>query len=658
MSKSGNLAALSTLLNCTDAPTVYYAEDPPYLPRILFFYWPVQAVGSLGSTSRIRTTILSAAGFRSFGAFSVAPSSGYYSAVHKLPDDKQRDEVARGIAFALCRYFSEVPQAIKNAITDENLKEGIGLKWGQTHAAQITCGMSRVLNVDEIIEALRPFAKERPGVLPTPTGTPNSIRKTRPSVLPPDQPSQTPTTRHQPQSSPSSKRIPSGSTRRTPSAAHSPTLKRNAPGPAAARHPVQQLESLRFKMCEFVDTEDHYLSRLQELIDLVVSQGRTPKSLSSKFTNVSKQKTVNAMVQFPSLLDRIRDLNLAFLDSIESVLQSTEDGALSFLHTASPEGTISLAALKGKDPLGVLAFAKVLLQHFPNLTVPYREYLDLHSLISSNLEQYLKEGTASIQKAPSLLMEPAQRISRYGLYIDSMLPLIPSTSTTAIRTLEKARKIIAEICEMEPAASAILDSLRIEHEARRRAYSPTKLLSTLTRSHGSVREAPALTGASAKEHDAPRLFHSLGRSLSRRNARSRPGLQGILAEQDPDQACNSSPKSVSVRAPSAPSRSDENRPVTSSSSLSVGSVSRRPLTSSTNKSTTSEKLQLGAIPVLPPSSSHEPSKAVDLLAVGNESIEHYRAALMRVEEENYKLLQENAELKKRVRECCCGRALK
>ncbi|RMZ89706.1 hypothetical protein DV736_g3067, partial [Chaetothyriales sp. CBS 134916] len=657
MSKSGNLAALSTLLNCTDTPTVYYAEDPPYLPRILFFYWPVQAVGSLGSTSRIRTTILSAAGFRSFGAFSVAPSSGYYSAVHKLPDDKQRDDVARGIAFALCRYFSEVPQAIKNAITDENLKEGVGLKWGQTHAAQITCRMSKVLNVDEIIEALRPFSKERPGVLLTPAGTPSSIRKTRSSFLPLDQPFQTPN-RHQPQTSPSSKRIPSGSTRQTPSATHSPTLRKNAPVSAASRHSVQQLESLRFKMCEFVDTEDHYLSRLQELIDLVVSQGRTPKSLSSKFTNVSKQKTVNGMVQFPSLLDRIRDLNLAFLDSIESVLQSTEDDALSFLHTASPEGTVSPAALKGKDPLGVLAFAKVLLQHFPNLTIPYREYLDLHSLISSNLEQYLKEGTTSIQTAPSLLMEPAQRISRYGLYIDSMLPLIPSTSTTAIRTLEKARKIIAEICEMEPAASAILDSLRIEHQARRRPYSPTKLLSGLTRSHGSVREAPALTGASAKEHDAPRLFHSLGRSLSRRNARSRPGLQGILAEQDPDQASNWPPKPVSVRAPSAPSRSDENRPVTSSSSISVSSISRRPLTSSTNKSTTSEKLQLGAIPVLPPSSSYEPNKAVDLPAVGNESVEHYRAALVRVEEENYKLLQENAELKKRVRECRCGRALK
>jgi hypothetical protein len=51
-----------------------------------------------------------------------------------------------------------------------------------------------------------------------------------------------------------------------------------------------------------------------------------------------------------------------------------------------------------------------------------------------------------------------------------------------------------------------------------------------------------------------------------------------------------------------------------------------------------------------PEPSHPPSKAA--------SIEHYKAALMRVEEENYKLLQENAELKRKVRECSCGGARK
>lgn len=641
MSKSGNLAALSSILNSTtDHPTVYYAEDPPYLPRILIFYWPVQAVGSLSSASRIRTTILSAAGFKAFGAFSVAPSSSYYSAVHKLPDDRQRDEVSRGIAFALCRYFSEVPADVKNAITDENLKEGIGLKWGQTHAAQITCGMTKVTNVEEVIDALRPFSKDRPPSPVTPVRPLASIRKTRPSFLPSEGP-------QRPHATPA-RRTPSSQARRTPSNS-TPTTRKNAPTPIHQNGvSAEKLESLRFKMCEFVDTEDRYITRLQELIELVTNQGRTPKSLSSKFTSSSKQKTVNAMIQFPSLLDTIKDLNLAFLDDIEGILQNTEDGAIAFLDQLGQTAELHQLA---KDPIGVYAFAKVLLNHFPKFLVPYRDYLDLHSLISSNLDQYLKEGTTSTQQAPSLLMEPAQRISRYGLYIDTMLPHVPSTSTMAIRTLEKGRKIIAEICEMEPAASAILDSVRIEHEAKRRAYSPTKLLSGLTRTHGSVRQAPALGGSMRDRDAAPRLFHSLGRSLSRKH-KGRPGLTGILTEQNPQQAGNMQTPSRAVTA--------ESRPMTSSSGASSGSFNKRPLTAGSSKSATSaSRLHLESIPCLPPTpaASEEPKQNAGPV-VGGETLEHYKAALMRAEEENYKLLQENAELKRQIRECNCGGAVK
>jgi hypothetical protein len=665
MSKSGNLTALSAILNSNEAPTIYYAEDPPYLPRILIFYWPVQAVGSLSSTSRIRATILSAAGFKSFGAFSIAPSSSYYSAVHKLPDDKQRDDVSRGIAFALCRYFSEVPADVKNAITDENLKEGVGLKWGQSHAAQVTSRMNKVTNPAEVIEALRPFSKDRPTSPSTPVRPIASIRKTRPSFLPSE--GQHAAARAANVATPA-KRIPSGH-RRTPSS--STPAGRKTPGSTGPNLSADQLESLRFKMCEFVDTEARYISRLQELIELVTNQGRTPKSLSSKFTNSSKQRTVNAMIQFPGLLDQIKDLNLAFLDDAEATLQSTEDGALAFLNQV--DGNIEPTQL-AKDPIGVYAFAKVLLNHFPKFLMPYRDYLDLHSLISSNLDQYLRDGSYSAQQAPSLLMEPAQRISRYGLYIDTMLPSLPPTSTMAIRTLEKARKIIAEICEMEPAASAILDSLRIEHEARRRAYSPTKLLSGFTRTGGSVREAPALT-PNLKETQTPRLFHSLGRSLSRKKP-SRPGINGILTETDPEQAHN---------------RNEENRPPTSSSAKSWGSYTRRPGTASTNKSlptpdsipespspptglverpgnqvkfghSTSQSqghvAQAGMQSQSQPQLTRQNSNAMPAPANVNSkgaSIEHYKAALMRVEEENYKLLKENAELKRRIRECSCGK---
>ncbi|KIY03943.1 uncharacterized protein Z520_00635 [Fonsecaea multimorphosa CBS 102226] len=663
MSKSGNLAALSAILSPGETPTIYYAEDPPYLPRILVFYYPVQAVGSLASTSRIRTTILSAAGFKSYGAFSVAPNSSYYSAVHKLPEDKQRDDVSRGIAFALCRYFSEVPTEVKNAIAEENLHHGIALKWGQTHAAQVTCRMCKVINTEEIVEALRPFSKERPASPQTPTRPLASIRKTRPSILPPESGGHG-ISRVNHAFTPS-KRILSGHSKRSPSI--STPAARKASSTFDPKHSVQQLESLRFKMCEFVDTEDRYITRLQELIELVTNQGRTPKSLSSKFSSSRNQKAVNAMIQFPSLLDQIKDLNLAFLDDIETALHCSEDAALTFLDSAPANPQLLTNA---KDPMGVYSFAKVLLNHFPKFPMPYREYLDLHSQVSSNLDQFLREGTTSIQQAPSLLMEPAQRISRYGLYIDTMLPHVPSNFTVAIRALEKARKIIAEICEMEPAASTILDSLRIEHEAKKKGLSPTKLLSGLTRSNGTIREAPALTG-SVKEREGPRLFPSLGRSLSRRHKTPRPGLSSILSEQDPEKVNN------------VQSRTDENRPLTSSSALSFGSVKRPPTSgssvSATNRSTASaspgpnapsvllsSKKRIGTGPapatvtgsIMTASVGDGAQTPTSSQIPGVESVEHYKSQLVRVEEENYKLLQENAELKRLIRECTCGRAVR
>ncbi|OAP62911.1 hypothetical protein AYL99_02138 [Fonsecaea erecta] len=660
MSKSGNLTALSAIFSPGETPTIYYAEDPPYLPRILVFYYPVQAVGSLASTSRIRTTILSAAGFKSYGAFSVAPNSNYYSAVHKLPEDKQRDDVSRGIAFALCRYFSEVPTEVKNAIAEENLHHGIALKWGQTHAAQVTCRMCKVINTEEVVEALRPFSKERPASPQTPTRPPASIRKTRPSFLPSETGTQGISRVNH--AFTQSKRIPSNHAKRSPSISTPAT--RKASSTLDPTHSVQQLESLRFKMCEFVDTEDRYITRLQSLIELVTNQGRTPKSLSSKFSSSRNQKAVNAMLQFPSLLDQIKDLNLAFLDDIETALHCSEDAALTFLDSAQANPQLLANA---KDPMGIYSFAKVLLNHFPKFPMPYREYLDLHSQISSNLDQFLREGTTSIQQAPSLLMEPAQRISRYGLYIDTMLPHVPSNFTVAIRTLEKARKIIAEICEMEPAASTILDSLRIEHEAKKKGgLSPTKLLSGLTRSTGTIREAPALTG-SIREREGPRLFPSLGRSLSRRHKTPRPGLSGILSEQNPEQVNNVQP------------RTDENRPLTSSSVLSFGSVKRPPTSgssvSTTNRSTASaspgpnapavllsSKKRIGTAPdpvtgtgnIMGASAGDGVQKLTSSRVFGAETVEQYKMELIRVEEENYKLLQENAELKRLIRECTCG----
>ena len=598
MSKSGNLAALAAILEATDSPTLYYAEDPPYLPRVLVFYWPVQTVGSTSAASRIRTTVLSAAGFKSFGAFQVSPSSSYYSAVHKLPEDKQRDEVSRGLAFSLFRYFSELSPAVKTAITDEHVQHGIGLKWGQTHAAQIACRLGKVHNPHEVVEALRPFAK-RPAAPQSPQDVRNivpqtSIRKTRPSFLPPDASSGS--IPNLGQFTPS-RRTPLPERRRTPS--RTMATPRKSPPVEQKPQTAAQMEALRFQMCEFVDTEDRYISKLQDLTQLVVTQGRTPKSLGSRFQSSKDQDSINAMIQFPSLLDEILELNAAFLDDVRDILDKTDESAMACFGPG-----IDVSHMK--DPLGSLSFAKALLNHFPKFLVPYREYLDVHSKISSNLSNYLKEGTFSIQQAPSLLMEPAQRISRYSLYIDAMTPNLGPTSSLTAKTLDKARKIIAEICDMEPAASTILDSLRIEHEDTRsyRPLSPQKLFNGL-RSNGTIKEAAPVT----LKESTPRLMpsmSSMSRSFSRK-AKTMPSPPKLhLGERSINRAPDENSR-PSTRGSDAFSKGS-GRPGTGSSLL---SVEERP----SSREHALKQLYQGKIEILE---------------------------------------QENAELKRALRECRCG----
>ena len=519
MSKAGNLAALAPIFTSTESLSLYYAEDPPYLPRILVFYWPIAALGSMTSTSRIRTTVLTAAGFVSFQPFQLSPSSAYYTAVHKLPEDKQRDNVSRGIAFSMLKYFAQLSPAVKNAMTEENLGHTSGSKlFGQLHAAEITCRLGRVVNVEEVIGALRAFSKDHSSMLSSAVIPQASIRRTRPSVLAPDSTNE-PITKFAP-SLPATE-SPTPRIRRTPSY----SANRSRIGPQAfeqrSKPTVEQKQSLRFKMCEFVDTEERYVSKLHELTQLV-TEGAYTKSYS---TTAKSVRTASIMLRFPSLLDQIVEVNTEFLDEITHVLEKTDDTALaSIAEDNSPSG---IATSQPQDRLGAQAFARVLLSHFPKFLIPYREYLDIQPKFSANIHQFIDSSEPSnLQRARSVLMEPIQRVSRYSLFIDAMSALLPSSSPSpTTKTLAKARGIIVDICAMEPSADTILGSLRIEHEdtKERRALSPTKLLQNL-RPNGMIKEAAPTT-----LRDPPRtLMPTVMRSFSKK---SRGGLGSVGSKQ-------------------------------------------------------------------------------------------------------------------------------
>ena len=72
-----------------------------------------QAAAAASNTSRIQVHVYTPAGFESYTRLSVSPNSPFYDAVTALPREEQGDEVCRGIAYALAKYFGnpipEVP---------------------------------------------------------------------------------------------------------------------------------------------------------------------------------------------------------------------------------------------------------------------------------------------------------------------------------------------------------------------------------------------------------------------------------------------------------------------------------------------------------------------------------------------------------------------
>ena len=530
MSKSGNLAALTPIFQFPDTPILFYGEEPPYLPRVLVLYWSMPALGSMSTTSRIRITILTAAGFVSFPPFQLSPSSAYYQAVHKLPEEKQRDEVIRGVAFSLLKYFGQLSPQVKNGLIEENFTSGFGVKaFGQQHAADIASRLNRVANPREVLDALRGFVKEITSTQQNALAPSASIRKTRPSILPPENGANG-GLNIQKGGNFKRGRIPSG---RIPSYSQSAKLTpRIAEEP---QHPTtEQKEALRYKMCEFVDTEERYISKLHELAQAITDDARD-KSYGKNSMKSSKSPAV--MFQFPGLVDHLSEINTAFLEDLQELLEKTEESAL-----ANIGGSTFSTSTGLKDEVGAHAFSKLLLHHFPNFLRCYREYLDIQPEYSAYLRpnpDFQGQDASSLQRLRSMCMEPVQRISRYSLLIDAMTQEIPASTNPSptARNFAKARDIIADICAMEPSAAAILASLRIQHESETsfRTLSPTKLLQTIKAGgKGTIKEAAPVK---LKEDKEPKLLPSLGSISRSMSKKSRFGLHKSTFSMNDSKTC-------------------------------------------------------------------------------------------------------------------------
>lgn len=440
---------------------LYHAVDS-CLSSILVFYGPVATANATVSSSRIQAHIFSPAGFQSYPRITVSPAAPLYAAVHHLPREKQGDEVCRGLAVCLLKYFAELSDPAKMYLSNmaRSGRPGgrIPKMFDEMHAADLANRMAKVENASGIIRDVREAYRERKVpwidvdvVLPAGTIQPPPQNDDQDSSIDADVPDHqygrfTPLIR----SLGNPIFLPTSRLRRAPS---QPTNLSKS-----KLFTKIQKESLRLAMCEVVDTEERYVAKIYDLVHNVVEEFRRKAKAKTVSSTSPDESSLAAL--FPPCLNEILETNMGFLDVIRQVLEETEKDAIADISEDTDlQSSVSsrISMKEGKDPLGVIAFANALLEWFPRFSKPYADYMRAHTGFTQTLNSFLKDNNSSFskrvydageQKLRSLLMEPVQRLPRYSLLIDTMTSNLPLVHP-AVRPFLKARDIIKDICSLD-----------------------------------------------------------------------------------------------------------------------------------------------------------------------------------------------------------------
>lgn len=448
----------------TDLPledlSLYHAVDP-FLASIFVFHGPVSTANSTVSSSRIQIHIFTPAGFQSYPRITVSPTAPIYAAVNHLPREKQGDEVCRGLAVGILKYFSDLPEPVKNSVLmiAKSEKQGARLPklLDETHAAELANKMQMVESSSDVVHSLKDAYKERkvPWIdvdVMLPAGTIQPPKNT-------DEP-EADTSRRESSFDQYGKYssviqllgapvfLPTSKLRRAPS--RSTNLSKSK------LFSKSQKEALRLSMCEVVDTEERYVAKLYDLVHNVVEEFL--QKARSKPVSSDSPDEASLTQLFPPCMNDILETNMGFLDAIRQVLEETEQQAITDLASDTDLGSYAnRGSNRKKDPIGALAFADSLQEWFPKFSQPYGDYMRAHNGFSQVLNNFLKDNNSSFskrvyetgeQKLRSLLMEPVQRLPRYSLLIDAMTNSLPSMHP-AVRPLLKARDIIKDICSLD-----------------------------------------------------------------------------------------------------------------------------------------------------------------------------------------------------------------
>ncbi|KAH6608372.1 rho guanyl nucleotide exchange factor [Trichoderma cornu-damae] len=450
---------------------LYHAADPllGQLP-VLIFHGPSTTANYTLNSSRVQVHVFTPAGFRSFPRITISPGSPFYSVVNHLPREFQGDEVYRGLAFGLFRYFRELPDNVKThlkaAYPPRGRRPGSApALFGEQHAADLVKEMVKsdntadvVATLDEALQTQHVSNVDIDLLLP-----PGSIVPPQPAELEevPDDEDDIidPTLRQYGAYTPLVKLfgepvfLPTSKLRRAPS---KPTpLNRNK------TFTKDQKIELRMKMGELVDTEERYVLKVRELV----------KTVANDFRNNAKKRSVESLSPseeeleklFPKSSDGILQVNSAFVEELRRIMDETEEDAVKDMETPTMNLSSSTRAAGGngnpartKDPLGALAMARLFLEWFPRFTQCYQDYIKASQHFPTLLNSFLDQQSSFRQRVSqageqtirSLLIEPVQRLPRYSLLIDQIIASLPITHP-ALQPMLKARDIITNICSMD-----------------------------------------------------------------------------------------------------------------------------------------------------------------------------------------------------------------
>ena len=264
---------------------LYYTTDPllANLPLLVFHGASTTANSTLNS-SRIQIHAFTAAGFQSYPRLTVSPNSPFYAVVEHLPRDRQGDEVCRGLAFGLFKYFKDLPENVKATLILQSSRSSKGRRPGsappmfaEQHAANLASTMTRVENITEVIRemeaALAPEAISTIDVdMVLPPGSISAPAEADGETLEDDDETVDPILQQYGPYAPliklfgDSAFLPTSKLRRAPSKAS--TLNRTR---SLLR---DQKQSLRREMGELVDTEERYVIKLHDLVNQVANEFR------------------------------------------------------------------------------------------------------------------------------------------------------------------------------------------------------------------------------------------------------------------------------------------------------------------------------------------------------------------------------------------------